>query len=587
MYRKIISCLIASIVLIPSLCYAELSAKPNTKASKVKTVITNFNNHLSSADTDVQKALETLDDVAESDPIVRGIVGIVKSNGTTISTASSGSDYLAPFTAQTSKYFYAAPNASDGTPSFRAIEASDIPILNQNTSGSSGSCSGNSATVTGFSSATGKTLSVLKTMSFTAADDTGVYTLPTGTKTLLDTTGTAAKATILATTRAINGTNFNGSAAITVPVNNTDDSSTNGNMFPLWTASQGGNYAAKTSSGLNYNPSTKVFSAAHFKLSNTSYLVDQLSGSQDIGLAALGKVDDMLRGRTIVATEYWNGSAWVAWYDSNSNYLSDGDYSTLMYVNNSHAKWRVTWSGMAWKRTFAIGINKGYGDDGEYEKPYSLLLETSPDNVTYTTRLNPGFNYVVGYQDLYFGITEYGDQYWRITVDYNSALGANVATWYEIAIYGYDPSVNSNPYQLNGQSGASIRGTVTTYLNDATTNSVSEVMRLTHLGGAIANGFGSGLDFYLEDATAATAQQASRIGTLWIDATDATRTSAITFSTVVSGASLSEAARFDSSTTAGDTRFMLYDVDNGTIERVTVGIADSGGVGYKVLRIPN
>lgn len=50
---------------------------------------------------------------------------------------------------------------------------------------------------------------------------------------------------------------------------------------------------------------------------------------------------------------------------------------------------------------------------------------------------------------------------------------------------------------------------------------------------------------------------------------------------------LVEAARFDASTTATHTRFMIYDVDNGTLERVTVGAADSGGSGFKVLRIPN
>ncbi len=48
-----------------------------------------------------------------------------------------------------------------------------------------------------------------------------------------------------------------------------------------------------------------------------------------------------------------------------------------------------------------------------------------------------------------------------------------------------------------------------------------------------------------------------------------------------------EIARFDLSTTSGDTRFLIYDVDNGTVERVTVGAADSGGSGFKVLRIPN
>jgi hypothetical protein len=52
-------------------------------------------------------------------------------------------------------------------------------------------------------------------------------------------------------------------------------------------------------------------------------------------------------------------------------------------------------------------------------------------------------------------------------------------------------------------------------------------------------------------------------------------------------ASGTEVARFDASATATHTRFMVYDVDNGTLERVTVGAADSGGTGFKVLRIPN
>lgn len=38
---------------------------------------------------------------------------------------------------------------------------------------------------------------------------------------------------------------------------------------------------------------------------------------------------------------------------------------------------------------------------------------------------------------------------------------------------------------------------------------------------------------------------------------------------------------------AGETSLFLYDVDNATLERVTVGAADSGGAGFKVLRIPN
>lgn len=51
--------------------------------------------------------------------------------------------------------------------------------------------------------------------------------------------------------------------------------------------------------------------------------------------------------------------------------------------------------------------------------------------------------------------------------------------------------------------------------------------------------------------------------------------------------SAAEKIRVDGTATAGQTALMLYDVDNATLERVTVGAADSGGVGFKVLRIPN
>jgi len=39
--------------------------------------------------------------------------------------------------------------------------------------------------------------------------------------------------------------------------------------------------------------------------------------------------------------------------------------------------------------------------------------------------------------------------------------------------------------------------------------------------------------------------------------------------------------------TALDTWLMIYDVDNATLERVSVGAVDSGGAGFKLLRIPN
>ena len=51
--------------------------------------------------------------------------------------------------------------------------------------------------------------------------------------------------------------------------------------------------------------------------------------------------------------------------------------------------------------------------------------------------------------------------------------------------------------------------------------------------------------------------------------------------------STGEIVQFDANSSAGATRFWVYDVDNGQLERVTVGAPDSGGAGFKVLRIPN
>ena len=50
-----------------------------------------------------------------------------------------------------------------------------------------------------------------------------------------------------------------------------------------------------------------------------------------------------------------------------------------------------------------------------------------------------------------------------------------------------------------------------------------------------------------------------------------------------------EAARFEdpADLAAGETSLHVFDDDNNTLEQVTVGAADSGGLGFKVLRIPN
>jgi hypothetical protein len=109
--------------------------------------------------------------------IGEGVLNYNTSNGKLTSTQASSSsngyisatdwntfnNKLSSFGAQTAKTFYAAPNGVSGVPSFRTILASDLPTLNQST------------------------------------------------------TGNASTATALLTARNINGVSFDGSADITVP----------------------------------------------------------------------------------------------------------------------------------------------------------------------------------------------------------------------------------------------------------------------------------------------------------------------------------------------------------------------------------
>lgn len=71
-----------------------------------------------------------------------------------------------------------------------------------------------------------------------------------------------------------------------------------------------------------------------------------------------------------------------------------------------------------------------------------------------------------------------------------------------------------------------------------------------------------------------------------LDGTSGSEDSQITFNHM-SGGSIVEGLRINKNSTAGDTSIMIFDVDNNTLERVSVGSANSGGAGFKLLRIPN
>ena len=77
----------------------------------------------------------TVTSIATTAPISGGTI----TGSGTISLADNYGDTKNPYASKTANNFLAAPNGAAGVPTFRAIVASDIPTLNQNTTGSAGS----------------------------------------------------------------------------------------------------------------------------------------------------------------------------------------------------------------------------------------------------------------------------------------------------------------------------------------------------------------------------------------------------------------------------------------------------------------
>jgi hypothetical protein len=90
---------------------------------------------------------------------VTGSSPVASSGGNTpaISLSANYGDTLNPYASKTAKYILAAPNAADGVPTFRAIVASDIPTLNQNTTGTASNVTGTVAVANGGTGGTNAT----------------------------------------------------------------------------------------------------------------------------------------------------------------------------------------------------------------------------------------------------------------------------------------------------------------------------------------------------------------------------------------------------------------------------------------------
>jgi len=92
---------------------------------------------------------------------------VASSGGTSpvISLNTGYGDTLNPYASKTANYFLAAPNGTAGVPSFRALVASDVPTLNQNTTGTAANVTGVVAVAnggSGFTTSSGPNSIVLR-----------------------------------------------------------------------------------------------------------------------------------------------------------------------------------------------------------------------------------------------------------------------------------------------------------------------------------------------------------------------------------------------------------------------------------------
>jgi hypothetical protein len=122
---------------------------------------------------------------------------------------------------------------------------------------------------------------------------------------------------------------------------------------------------------------------------------------------------------------------------------------------------------------------------------------------------------------------------------------------------------------------------------DLVTNDVALGLAVIHeTPGTPTTGFGVGITFQGSSTTTLNRIMGSYRVT-WTDSTDATRTSQATIAVVQAGATEAGVAIFDKSGTANNTGLQLWDASAGAIVRVSRGASDSGGTGFRLLRVPN
>jgi hypothetical protein len=130
-------------------------------------------------------------------------------------------------------------------------------------------------------------------------------------------------------------------------------------------------------------------------------------------------------------------------------------------------------------------------------------------------------------------------------------------------------------------------GTVNMGTTDALTNSASNPLTFRHnSSGTPAANFGITHTWQLQSSTTAN-QGAAVQKAYWVDATHASRTSRFTIQTTYNAVAGVDTIAAGRTGVADSTGLWLYDESAASLKQVTRGAADSGGAGFRLLRVAN
>lgn len=283
---------------------------------------------------------KTVASYPETDPIVKAINGIVKSNGTTISVATAGTDYL--------------------TPTGSAALLTNFPILNQNTTGNAATVTTN-ANLTGEVTSTGNATIIANKQTMTATAPVSI----TGNPTVIASGAVAISiaAATPSTAGSMSATDKTKLNAIAIPAHTIGESYGGGIIFYLDASGKHGLIAATTdqSTGIqwyngSYTNTTAFASSVGAGDGNTSMIVF----NQGAGAYAAKLCYDLNTGGF---TDWYLPSK----YELNLMYQNIGQGNLLGLGNVGGFAYNYYWSStenytnLAWFQCFFCSGSQNYG----------------------------------------------------------------------------------------------------------------------------------------------------------------------------------------------------------------------------------